>query len=240
MTSPTTNGDWTGWASSAPIDASSSALDTVLIGRAIALAKKRCMKEGKSFTEWKTKYRFSNASVSRYMRLAKDCEDKDKCEHFKTIGPLEAYIEAGIEAPREHKPRQSSVKSQATTKPMAGKEEASKPPSWAAPDDSPDSVTSQDEPDQFLELWSVKQCLEQELRKALPWVVAQFKERVLLLLTKDTEVLRAAWPEEESERKRIAADIDALIESLRQLVTTLERGGSAAGSKNKGRQRPAA
>jgi len=193
-------------------------MDTVLIGKAMLLAKERCKREGVKFTEWKKEHGFSNATASRYMRLHSKCQSEEELQRLKEIGPLQAYIEAGIEAPRPHTPRKSSAKRSQTG---ASRGEKSKLPPWALPDATDDSESSQNDADQFVEMWPCGQSLAEELRKAIPWQLTLVKKRVSFLLEQDTAALRAAWPKKKCLRTRIAADIDALLELLPRLAATL-------------------
>ena len=82
---------------------------------------------------------------------------------------------------------------------------------------------------------SQEQCLEEELRKAVPWQVTQLKEKVVTLLGVDVARLRAAWPTEKCQRQRIAADIDTLIEVLPRLAATLQEDSVAKPAVSNGK-----
>lgn len=190
--------------------------DVWLIGKAMCLAKARCKKEGKSFTDWKTQNGFSNATTSRYMRLYELFKTDDQLERLKSIGILQAFTDAGLELPREHIPR----------KPRGAKKE-SPPPSWAV-DEPEDSATDEDETEPSIELTPNKDCVAHELREVVPWQVSHLTERVTFLLGQESDLLREALPKKKCEKEKIAADIDTLVQMLSRLATTL-RGGDQSG-----------
>ncbi|MGA2616499.1 MAG: hypothetical protein ABSF26_02745 [Thermoguttaceae bacterium] len=194
------------------------AVDVWLVGKAMTLAKERCKKESKSFTDWKREHKFSNATASRYMGLYRKYESDEAFERLRTVGILQALTEAGLEAPRERKPRQPAAKRSAAGRKKPGVTNGGKP-SWAV--NSPDAPASGQNGTGIVEMRSRNECLEEELRRAVPWQVNQLKEKVVTLLDVDVQTLRAAWPTGKRQRQQIGADIDALIELLPRLVATL-------------------
>ena len=218
------------------------AVDVWLVGMAMTLAKDRCKKEGESFTDWKKEHGFSNATASRYMRLYEFHDTEDKVERLKSIGVLQAFIEADLEAPRQTKPRQASAKCSSRQGAAVPDTKTESPPipSWEVePGDvppSPDMASS------IIEVQTQEQCLEEELRTAVPWQVIHLKEKVVSLLSVDVERLRVAWPTGKRQRKRIAADIDDLVEVLPQFAATLReepKRTAAVGRKKRCRRKAA-
>jgi hypothetical protein len=72
--------------------------------------------------------------------------------------------------------------------------------------------------------------------------VIHLKEKVVSLLSVDVERLRVAWPTGKRQRKRIAADIDDLVEVLPQLAATLReepKRTAAVGRKKRCRRKAA-
>jgi hypothetical protein len=197
-----------------------SAMDTVLIGRALALAKVRCKRDGRDFTSWKKEHGFSNATVSRYMRLAESCKTDADFERLKSIGPLDAYVEAGIEAPREQTPPKTLAKESKAGTRSAKNNDEPRVPSWAVADaDSPD--TEHDDESESIDLVPKNDCISHELREVVPWQVEQLKGKVAFLLEQDVEELRAARPAKACDRKKVASEISALVEMLSRLAAML-------------------
>ena len=211
------------------------AIDVWMVGKAMFLAKERCRKEGKQFTTWKREHKFSNATASRYMRVFQLYQSDEQLDQLKSIGPLKAYVDAGVEAPRERIPRQP----RAGKKPSVSTDENPKPLSWAV-EESVEQSTDKEQVDQTIELWSTSRCLEEELRKAIPWQVQCLKDKVAFLLTKKAEELRTAWSEDEAVRTRIAADIALVMALLPQLAATMPQAAADSGGNKRNRCKPAA
>lgn len=232
------------------------ALGAWKIGLAMYLAKKRCKEAGDSFTAWKVTHGFSNAKVSRYIRLYKAFANKE--DRLNNLGIMEALWDAGIAKPKsssseEHvaansKPCAETYEDEvedtsAATEAKAGlptKESDTgrprvaqaanrqSPSSWATEDDS-DEEELADTEEYLAEMWSRSETLEEQCRKAVPWQIRHLRQSVETLLDQDIEVLRKAWPDVTAERQELAADMDALIDLIAQLAATLpgESGGAA-------------
>jgi hypothetical protein len=198
-----------------------SAMDIVLIGRALTLAKARCKTEGVRFTDWKKENGFSDATVSRYMRLARMAEeDAEFCDMLLKVGPLDAYIATKLEAPRKKIPRWNKSAASQSESPEndVALEPADKPPvvaNWQV-------IDSDDPPQEPIpDVVPIQECLEKELQEVIPQHVRSIRETVSDVLRHDDQRVRAALPRSKTVREQIAADIDALCVMLSQLSATL-------------------
>ena len=131
---------------------------------------------------------------------------------------MAAYIDAGIEAPREHKARQPSVRKCENSSAVV--KEEPKTPSWAVPEPK-ESEDSSSDTGKTIELVPTKVCVEQELREVVPWHVTHLKKKVAFLMEQDANVLSLARPQKECDRTRIASEISALVELLSRLAVML-------------------
>ena len=104
--------------------------------------------------------------------LAKTCKTEEDLERLKAVGPLAAYIDAGIGLPREHKARQPSVRKCENSSAVV--KEEPKTPSWAVPEPK-ESEDSSSDTGKTIELVPTKVCVEQELREVVPWHVTHLK-----------------------------------------------------------------
>lgn len=94
-------------------------------------------------------------------------------------------------------------------------------PSWAVTD-TDTSPNGQEPSPATIDLMPKKECLEYELREVVPAQVSHLTERIACLMEQDVEVLRAARPVKETDRKKVASEINALVELLSRLAAMLQ------------------
>jgi len=204
-----------------------TALDAWVLGRLFVIAKSKAKAKGR-FTDWKRKHGFSNATVSRYVRLYKAFPTAEDRAHLVDIGVMKALEEAnvvsGTEAPRREDRRQV-----AAGKPVAAAKKASPGgksavPSWAVDDDEEAQECrermARDYKKYVSEQWSKSGSLLELCEKVIPWQIDNLWKNVELALEREGE-LRDAWSEDVKERKQMLLAIKSLMESLPRLAATV-------------------
>lgn len=230
--------------------------DAWLMGMAMCLAKQRASKEKRSFTKWKERHGFSNATASRYMRLTEAYQSEEDRQRLTTMGIMEALVAAGIVLPKEPPQEVAGLADEALPGVEGDQEDAdptskqalspkpkerakkkkqaesqSTAPSWAVEDQDADDESLGEE--EYLgEMWSCSQTVEEECHKAVPWQISMLRQKAETLL-EDEEALRKAWSRDECARKKIKEDIETLAQLLPRLAATLGDVAAASSSRNR-------
>jgi len=223
-----------------------TAADAWIMGRLLFLAKEKAKKKNASFTKWKREHKFSNATVSRHIRLYKHfSSDKDR-ERLCTIGIMEGLRQAGVVA-HQSGSAQESVATARRAKVAAKTSTASPTPQdvefpWAI-DNGPEAeecrkTMDREYADYAEKQWAKSGSLREVCRSEMPWQMDNLLQSAKLALERKSET-RNAWPEDCAERTKLLLIINELLQCLPRLAESLADRTPAQKSKVNKRRKPA-
>lgn len=198
------------------------AADAWQTGKAMALAKKKTTHG--QFSAWKRKWRYSDATVSRYIRLFAAYKS---AESLRGKGTMEALRQADIVAPKPMPPAPLVV--------VPGKHMADRAKAVARrPEKSPPSTPAKyawavDEPSDF-NLYDEVEDIEHEVEatsetvvrlevERLPTAFATLKRQLDWIAGQEKKLLHRAWPREHTvDIKASAKEVQQALGKLMKLI----------------------
>lgn len=192
-----------------------TAADAWLMGRLLLLAKEKASQE-RTFTKWKREHKFSDATVSRHIRLFKHFPSEEDRERLCTIGIMEGLREAGVAA------RGAKASAKTSTGAASTSQHVTFP--WAV-EDGPEAERCRAEMDREYRDYSEKQwaksgSLKEVCRKEIPWQMDNLRQSAKLALERESEI-QSAWPEDRAERTKLLLIINELLKWLPRLAESL-------------------
>lgn len=182
------------------------AFDAWCIGKALSHAKKKCKATGESFTDWKAKNGFSDATVSRYVRLFEQYDPKKDQEFLAKSGVMDALAKAGI-AKRK--------------KATLGKNDNATPP-WAVKVSEP-AREDIDDRTVIARILAPKEPTLKDSCEGFSFQINLFRKKVEYLAKMSIQSLLKVCDFTLESQKTMLDDIDAVLKALPALATALKK-----------------
>lgn len=190
------------------------AKDAWATGKAMALAKMKTTHG--EFTAWKRKWGYSDAKVSRYMRLYEEHKTADSLDGKGIMAALRAadIVAPKPQKPPTHQPQAAVSKARAVRSVPPKKGQPAPLPPWAVADSTNFGSHEEDEDHEAEPDATTDTMLRLEIEK-LPYCFEVLKKQIDWIAAQDKEVRIRVWPAEQSEQ--IRADSEGLQAALQKL-----------------------